>query len=102
MNGEHGLRLPTQIAFELSGDLSHEALERQLSDQKLSRLLILSNFSERNRSRSEAMWLLNALVSDIGRLTGRLLGQLLPGSFRSRVLPCGLFRSCHRLFDFSI
>jgi hypothetical protein len=48
----NGGRLESQICLEILGNLTNETLERELSDQKLSRLLVTTNFTESNGSRS--------------------------------------------------
>ena len=68
LDGEDGLRLEPQIRLVLGGDLSDQALEGQLPDEQLGRLLELADLAECNRARSESMWLLDALVRDIGCL----------------------------------
>ena len=40
-----------KVLLEIRSDLPNQALERKLTDQKLGRLLVPSDFSERNRPR---------------------------------------------------
>ncbi|KAH0456126.1 hypothetical protein IEQ34_014033 [Dendrobium chrysotoxum] len=42
---QHGMALETQIRLEILCDLTNKPLERQLSDQQLSTLLVLANLS---------------------------------------------------------
>ena len=50
-----GRRLEAQVGLEVLGDLAHQALERQLADQQLRRLLVATNLAQRNRARAETM-----------------------------------------------
>jgi hypothetical protein len=45
--------------LEVLGDLSHEPLERELSDEQLGGLLVPSDFTEGDCPRSESMRLLH-------------------------------------------
>ena len=55
-----GRRLEAQVGLEVLRDLAHEALERQLADQQLRRLLVAANLAQRHRARAEAVRLLLA------------------------------------------
>ena len=113
---ENGLRLEPEVGFVFLGNLSHESLERQFSDEQLSTLLELPNFSESHRSWSKSMHLLGAASSRqfcsvrLGdgvtrRLPRSLVGQLFSWCFCSGVLPSSLLSSCHRtdfLFIFKL
>ena len=57
-----GGRLEAQVGLEVLSDLADEALERQLANQELGRLLVATDFTERDRARSVAMGLLDATV----------------------------------------
>lgn len=46
LEGTNGGALETQICLEVLGDFSDQALERQLADQQLSRLLVSPDLSE--------------------------------------------------------
>lgn len=54
-----GGRLETEIRLEVLGDFSDQALERQLSDEELSRLLITTNLTE-----SDGSWLVSVGLLD--------------------------------------
>ena len=95
LEGQHCLRLESQIGLDLLGDLTNQSLERKLPDQQIGALLELANFSKRDCAGSEPMRLLDALVCHICSLTGGLLCELLAWGLRTRVLPCGLFCTCH-------
>ena len=45
--------------LEVLRDLAHETLEGQLANEQLSRLLVPTNFTESDRSRTESMGLLH-------------------------------------------
>jgi len=60
LESSNGCRLEPKIGFEILSNFSDETLEGELSDQKLSRLLVSSDFSEGNSSRSVPMWLLDS------------------------------------------
>ncbi len=56
----YGVRLEAQISLEVLRDLADETLEGELTHEKLGRLLISSDFTQRDSSRPEAMGLLHA------------------------------------------
>jgi hypothetical protein len=60
LQGEDGLRLEAQVGLEVLGDLANQALERQLADQQLSRLLVLADLAQGNSARAVAVRLLDA------------------------------------------
>ncbi|DAZ96300.1 TPA: hypothetical protein N0F65_008333, partial [Lagenidium giganteum] len=79
-----------QVGLVVLRDFTHQALEWQLADQQVSRLLVLADFTQSNRARAVAMWLLDtaggwrALAGGLGRellawglATGGLAGCLL-------------------------
>ena len=67
-----GRRLEAQVGLEVLRNLAHEALERQLADQQLRRLLVATNLAQRNRARAETMrFLSTAGASNSARATGR-------------------------------
>ena len=69
-------RLETEISLEVLSNFSNETLEGQLADQELSRLLITTDFTESDSSRSVSVRLLDTTGSG-GRLAGSLGSQLL-------------------------
>ena len=76
LKGHHGTALETQIRLEILCDLTDKTLEGQLSDQKLGRLLVTSDFSKSNGTRSVSVRLLDASGCR-GRLASSLGGKLL-------------------------
>ena len=57
-----GRRLPLHrvVHAEVLRDLADEALERQLADEQLGRLLVLADLAQRDRARAVAVRLLDA------------------------------------------
>lgn len=54
-----GRCLEAQIGLEILRDFTNQALKRQLANQQLGRLLVATNFSQRDRSGAETMWFLH-------------------------------------------
>jgi hypothetical protein len=48
----NGRGLESQVCLEILGNLTNETLERELSDQELSRFLVATDFTESDGSRS--------------------------------------------------
>jgi len=78
LQGEDGRALETQVRLELLRDLADEALEGQLADEELRRLLVAADLAERDRARAVAVGLLDA-ARRRGGLARRLGGELLAG-----------------------
>ena len=57
---EHGRALEAEVGLEVLRDLAHQALERELADQELGRLLVAADLAERDRARAVAVRLLDA------------------------------------------
>ena len=70
LEGSNGGSLETEIGLEVLGDLTNEALEGQLADEELSRLLVATDLTKGDSSRAEAVRLLDATSSG-GGLAGR-------------------------------
>ena len=73
-------------------------MEGEFPDEKLSRLLKLSDLTESNRAWSEPVRLLDAtniLVTDSSGLTCGLVGKLLTRSLGTSGLASSLLSSCH-------
>jgi len=77
LQGPNRCALEAQIGFKVLGDLTHQVLEGQLSDQQLRRLLVSSNFFQSYSTGSVTMRLLDA-SSGRGTLTRHFGGELLP------------------------
>merc|ERR1739848_569199 len=54
LEGEDGAGLESEVLVEGVGDLSNESLERKLSKEEIGGLLISSDFSEGDGTRSES------------------------------------------------
>ena len=50
LQGEDGLGAEAQVVLEVLGDFADEALEGQLADEQVGRLLVLADFAEGDRS----------------------------------------------------
>jgi len=92
---EDGGGLESEVRLEFLGDLSHESLEGELSDEELSRLLVSSDLSESDGSRSISVGLLHATVLG-GSLSGGLRANVLSGGLATlSMLSSGLLSSSH-------
>ena len=88
LQSEHSRALEAEIRLEVLCDLTHEALEGELSDEELRALLILPDLSQGHSAWAEAMGLLHAACSR-GGFTSGLCGQLLAGSLSAcRLASC--------------
>ena len=70
--------LEAEVRLELLRDLADEALEGELADEQLRRLLVAADLAERDRAGAVAVRLLDAARRRRG-LTRRLGGELLAG-----------------------
>ena len=94
LQGHNCCALESQISLEVLSDFTDKTLERQLSDQQLSWLLISSDFSQSDCSWSVSVRFFH--TTSWGRaLSCCLRCQLLSGSFTTSTLSCSLLRSCH-------
>ena len=59
LQGHDRSALESQVSLEVLGDLTDKSLERQLSDEKLSRFLVSSDLSQCNSSRPVSVRLLH-------------------------------------------
>jgi hypothetical protein len=73
-------RLETEITLEILSNFTNQSLERKLSDQKLSGLLISSNFTKSDSSWLISVWLLDTTGRWVG-LSGSLGGESLTWGF---------------------
>jgi hypothetical protein len=69
LEGHDSMGLETQVSLKPLGHLSHEALEWELADEKISRLLVPADLTESNGARPEAMRLLHASCKGTGLAT---------------------------------
>ena len=82
LQGTDGGALEAEVSLEVLGNLADKALEGQLADQELGRLLEAANLAQGDRSGAEAVGLLDS-SSDGGALAGSLGGELLAGGLSS-------------------
>ena len=94
-----GVRLEAEVGLVVLGNLTHEALERELADQELGRLLVATDLTESDRTRSEAMGLLDTSGRGTRRGGGRLArglgGDLLARGLATGRLAGGLLGTGH-------
>jgi hypothetical protein len=86
--------LESQVSLEILSDFPHQPLERQLSDEELSALLVTTDLSESDCSWPVSVRLLHS-SGGRGTLTSSLRRQLLPGSFTSSRLTGSLLGTSH-------
>ena len=89
-----GRRLESQVSLEVLGNLTDETLEWELSDEELGRLLVSTDLTESDGSRTVSVWLLDA-AGGWGGLSGSLGGELLSWGLASGGFSCGLFGTSH-------
>ena len=94
LQGHHGGRLETQVSLEVLSNLTDQALEGQLADQQLSRLLVATDLTQSHGSGAITMGLLHS-SGGRGTLAGSLSGQLLARSLSSGRLTGGLLGTSH-------
>ena len=94
LKGKDGRSLESEIGLEVLGDLTNKALERQLADEELSGLLVTSDLTKSDSSRSVSVGLLDT-SGGRGGFAGSLGGELLARSLSSGGLACGLLGSGH-------
>ena len=70
--------LEAEVRLEVLGDLTHEALEGQLAQEELGRLLVATDLAERDGAGPVAVGLLHTAGGGRG-LAGRLGGERLAG-----------------------
>ena len=88
LEGEHGRTLEAEIGLEVLRNLTHEALEGELSDEELRALLVLPDLTQGHSAGAEAMGLLDAACGG-GGFAGGLGGQLLARSLSAcRLASC--------------
>ena len=98
LEGHDSRALEAQVSLEILGNLTDQALEGQLADEKLSGLLVSPDLTESNCSWPISVGLLDSSCGR-SRLAGSLGGQLFPGGLASGRFASGLFGTGH--FDSS-
>ena len=86
--------LEPQISLEVLGNLSHQTLEWQFSDEQLSGFLVSPDLSQSYSSWSGSVRLLHS-SSSWSTLPRSLGCQLFPWGLASSGFPCCLLCSCH-------
>jgi hypothetical protein len=89
LKGEDSGGLEAKVRLEVLGDLTDKTLEGSLTDQEIGRLLIATNFAERDSSRSVTVGLLDT-SSNRSSLASGLGGELLARCLSSGSLAGGL------------
>ena len=87
-------RLEAKIGLEVLGNLADKTLERQLADQKLSRLLVTTDFTKSDGTGTVTMGLLDT-TSGGGTLSSGLGSQLFSGRLATSGLASGLLCTSH-------
>lgn len=93
-----GFDCEAHVALELLGNLPHKALEGPLFDQKLRRLLVAADLTQRNGAGPVAVGLLQTTGGGGGLASG-LRGQGLAGRLAAGGLACGLLGAGHDVFS---
>ena len=94
LQGHDGAGLEAQVGLEVLGDLPHQALEGQLADEELGRLLVATDLTKSHGTGAVPVGLLHS-AGGRGGLASSLGGQLLAGSLTSRGLASGLLGTGH-------
>ena len=89
-----GSRLESQVGLEILGDFTYQSLEWQLSDKQFRGLLVSSDFTKSNSTRSVTMRFLDS-SSSWSTLSCGFGGQLFSWSLASSRFSGGLLGSCH-------
>lgn len=65
LQGQDSRRLEAEVGLEILSDFTNETLEGELPDKELSRLLVATDFTKSDGSRTEPMRLLHASSSSL-------------------------------------
>merc|ERR1719328_186511 len=90
-------RLKSQVSLEILSNFTDKSLEGQLADQKLSRLLVTTDFTKSYSTRTITMRFLDS-SSGRGRFPGSFGSQLFARSLSSGGLTGSLFSTSHLEF----
>jgi hypothetical protein len=94
LQSHDGRALETQVGLEILGDFSDQALEWQLADQKLSRLLVATNLTKSDGAGTITMGFLDS-SSGRGTLASGFGGQLFARRLSTGGFTSGLFSTSH-------
>merc|ERR1719433_1372284 len=89
--------LKPQVGLEILSNFTNKSLEGQLANQKLSRLLVTTNFAKSNSTRTITMWFLDS-TSSRSRFPGSFGSQLFARSLSSGGFTGGLLSTSHLEF----
>jgi len=99
LQGQHGRSLEAEVGLEVLGDLADQALEGELPDQEVSRLLVPADFAQSHRARPVPVRLLDAAGGG-GALPSSLRRELLAGGLPSRGFTSRLLGTGHDVASF--
>src|ERR1051325_2445354 len=91
---KNSMALESQISLEILSNLTDKTLERKLPDQKFSALLVLTNLTKSNGSRTITVRLLHS-TGGWCRFPGSLGGQLFPWSLAAGGFASSLLCTSH-------
>ena len=74
LKGHHGGALEAEVSLEILGDFTDEALEGQLADEQLSRLLVTTDLTKSDGTGAVTMGLLDT-AGGWGTLTAKYLAS---------------------------
>ena len=94
LEGHDGGGLEAEVRLEVLGDLADEALEGELAEEELGRLLVAADLTEGDSAGPVPVGLLHTAGGG-GRLAGGLGGESLAGGLATGGLARGLLGTCH-------
>ena len=94
LKSHNSRRLEAKVGLEVLSDLANQSLEGQLADQKLGGLLVTTNLTKSNGTRSVTMGFLDT-TSSRGTLASSLGGQLFSWGLATSGLASGLLGTSH-------
>ena len=75
LQSQDSRRLEAEVGLEILGDFTNEALEGELPDEELSRLLVATDFTESDSSWTEPMGFLHASGSSLESFTSQCMEE---------------------------
>ena len=94
LKGKDSGSLEAEVSFEVLGNFPDQALEREFADQKIGRLLVATDLTKSDGTRTITVRLLDA-ASGRGGLASSLGGKLLAWGFATSGFTCCLLGSGH-------
>ena len=95
LEGDDGRRLEAEVGLEVLRDLADQALEGQLADQQLGRLLVPADLAERYGAGAVAVGLHHAVAGGRAGHVRHLGGELLAGRLATGGSTSGLLGASH-------